>query len=125
MSRQWIAILEDTPEEKVHWKNTRGCESCKTCYCQSQSLYGCTNTSDFVIPTFCTGGHDHLGTFNSWNNWMMLFSKLHLKPIKCGAIWAGSKSKPSPYFCERAYFILEAGGVGVMDDVRVNMVMNI
>lgn len=66
-----------------------------------------------------------MGTFNSWNNWMMLFSKLHLKPIKCGAIWAGSKSKPSPYFCERAYFILEAGGVGVMDDVRVNMVMNI
>jgi hypothetical protein len=43
---------------------------------------------------------------------MGLFKKLRLDHVvHSGDVWAGSKSRPSPYFCKRAYFILEAGTI--------------
>ena len=63
-------------------------------------------------PFVVLGGHDRLGTFNSWSDWMGLFKKLRLDHVvHSGDVWAGSKSRPSPYFCKRAYFILEAGTI--------------
>eukprot|EP00439_Symbiodinium_sp_Y106_P045213 s4099_g5.t1 len=75
VSRSWIAVCEDTPEESVHWKGTRG--------------------------------HDHLGQFNSANDWMKMFDRIGLKLLRRGRLWEGPRKGPSPYFCTRSFFILE------------------
>ncbi|CAJ1451628.1 unnamed protein product [Effrenium voratum] len=75
VTKHWIAICEDTPEETLHWKATRG--------------------------------HDGKGTFNSASEWLRLFHKLGLQVLRRGPIWTGPRHGPSPYFCARAFFILE------------------